>query len=183
MQLLLTLLLAHLFADFPLQSNGLARFKSTHLAGVLLHALIYTIVTALLIERWVTYWPLVIGLGIVHFAIDALKPRLCRGLNAFCAFLFDQSLHLATMIVAAWCAHQCWQPIPAGLIPQDWLLYTLFAALLPALMVGYWVWATSSGRKNVIRHTWLTPLDSRTLVIEQRFGLVLLGVIILVFVR
>ncbi len=183
MQLFLTLLLAHLFADFPLQSNTLVRLKSSHLAGVLLHALIYTIVTALLIDQWLAYWPLVVGIGLTHFAIDATKPLIGTKIDEVRAFLVDQCLHLATMIGATYVAYQWWNPVPLGIVPYHWLPTALFAAFLPALIVGYWVWATSSGCAYVKRNVWLHHFYSRALVIEQRFGLVVLGVIFLIFVR
>jgi hypothetical protein len=183
MQLFLTLLLAHLFADFPLQTNALARFKSNHLAGVLLHAVIYTIVTALLVSQWQAYWPLVVGLGLIHFAIDATKPLIGTKIDEVRAFLVDQCLHLATMIGATYCAYHWWDPTPMGIVPYRWLPAALAAAFLPALMVGYWVWATSSGCAYVRRNAWLHHFYSRALVIEQRFGLVVLGVIFWMFVR
>jgi hypothetical protein len=183
MQLFLTLLLAHLFADFPLQSNGLARLKSNHIAGVLLHALIYTVVTALLIDQWQAYWPLVVGLGLIHFVIDATKPFVSTKMAEVRAFLVDQSLHLATMIGATYFAYQWWNPAPMGIVPYHWLPAALAAAFLPALIVGYWVWATSSGCVYVKRNAWLHHFYSRALVIEQRFGLVVLGVIFWIFVR
>ncbi len=183
MQLFLTLLLAHLFADFPLQSNALARFKSVHIGGVLLHAVIYTIVTALLIDRWQSYWPLVIGLGVVHFAIDAGKSRLCKNVEGICTFLLDQWLHLVTMLLATVLTYGYWHTVPVGIIPAPWLTIALFAAFIPALIVGYWVWATGSGYDYVKRNAWLHQLYGRALVIEQRFGMVVLIVIFWAFVR
>lgn len=50
MNLLMTLLLAHLFADFPLQSNSLARLKETRIMGVFLHVLVHVAVTACLLK-------------------------------------------------------------------------------------------------------------------------------------
>lgn len=182
MNLFFTLLLAHLFADFPLQSNALVRYKSNHIGGVLLHALIYTIVTALLIDRWSPYWPWIIGLGTVHFVIDAVKSWFAPRTEDMCAFLLDQSLHLLTMVIATVFAYSYWSTVPTGIVPATWQPLCLFAAFLPAFMVGYWVWAMSSGYEFVKRKAWLHRIHSYVLVIEQRFGLVVLALIIWAFV-
>ena len=183
MHLFLTLLLAHLFADFPLQSNALIRFKNNHLGGVLLHALIYTIVTAILIDRWTSYWPLIIGLGTVHFAIDTIKSHLSTGTEEIHIFLLDQTIHLVTMFIATLLAHSLWHVVPVGIVPEHWLPVVLFAAFLPAFMVGYWVWATSSGCGCVKGSVWLRQFYGSILVVEQRFGLVVLVIIFWAFVR
>ncbi len=183
MQLFLTLLLAHLFADFPLQSNALVRFKGKHLTGVLLHATIYTTVTASLLGQWLPYWPLVVGLGGIHFAIDAVKSRLASNTEEIRTFLLDQLLHLISLLIATLFTHSYWQIVPAGIVPVCWLPIVLFAAFLPALMVGYWIWATSSGHNYVKDNHWLHQLYGHALAIEQRFGLVLLLLIFVAFIR
>lgn len=183
MNLLLNLLLAHLFADFPLQTDALARYKHKHLMGVLLHVLIYTIVTAFMIAEWREYWPLVICLGILHFVIDAGKPHLCRRIEESKAFVVDQLLHLMTMACGTIAAHWWWQSAPTGRVPAEWLPYALVAASLPALIVAYWIWANSTGYKYLTRYHWLNQFYRRALMIEQRFGLAVMGLTIWLLVR
>ena len=50
MQLFATLLLGHLIADFPLQTDWVVQFKKRHITGLALHASIHVGVTALLIR-------------------------------------------------------------------------------------------------------------------------------------
>ncbi|NJO07801.1 MAG: DUF3307 domain-containing protein, partial [Chloroflexaceae bacterium] len=71
MHLLITLLLAHLFADFPLQTNRLARLKRTSLKGVLIHVLIYMVVTAFSVAiSHLHFWTTGSSVSVaVHFVI------------------------------------------------------------------------------------------------------------------
>lgn len=181
--LFLHLLLAHLFADFPLQTDALARYKKRHLLGVLLHVMIYTFVTAILIADRFHYWPLILGLGVAHFTIDASKRRLYRCHSESVAFVLDQILHLLSMIVAVILAQWWWPQTPMGLVPTEWLPYALFAASLPALIVAYWIWASSAGRQFTGRYQWLNHFYRRALIIEQRFGLAIMCLTFWLLVR
>lgn len=183
MQLFFTLILAHLFADFPLQSNTLARLKKYHLIGVLIHVSIYTAVTALLLERRLQYWPLIVGLGIVHFLIDAAKMRFRRDDDGTVTFLVDQLLHLTSMVVAAYLAQRYWTPAPQGILPTDWLFRALLAAFIPAAMVCCWIWTASSGSAYLHHSQLLRWVNQRILLVEQRLGLVVVGVVILLLAR
>ena len=183
MQLFSTLILAHLLADFPLQSNAIARLKKYHLVGVLIHVAIYTVVTALLLERRLQYWPLIIGLGIAHFLIDAAKMRFSRGDDGTLTFLVDQSLHLASMLVAAYLAQRYWTPAPQGILPTDWLFCALLAAFIPAAMVYCWVWTASSGSAYLHHSPLLRWVNQRMLLVEQRLGLAVVGVVIFLLAR
>jgi len=183
MQLFFTLILAHLFADFPLQSNALAQLKKCHLAGVLIHVAIYTAVTALLLDNRLQYWPLIAGLGLIHFLIDAAKMRFSRGNEGTFAFLLDQLFHLTSMIVATYLAHYFWTPAPQGILPTDWLLRALPAAFIPAAMVCCWIWTTSSGKPYLQQSSLLRWINERMLLMEQRFGLVVIGGVLWLLVR
>ena len=178
MQLLLTLILAHLFADFPLQTNSVARLKARHSFGVLPHVLIYVSVTALLIEKSYLYWPLLLGLGVCHFVIDTLKAHCCTSRHEVCAFWIDQVLHLLTMVAATYLAFQFWTPTPRGIIAEELLPIMLAAAFVPALMVCCWIWTTSKSQEYVNQSVILCWISERMLVVEQRYGLAVIGVVI-----
>lgn len=170
MELLLTLILAHLFADFPLQTNTIARLKSRYTVGVLLHVIIYVIVTGLLLENALQYLPLLLGLGVVHFLIDVTKLRICKDKTTLQAFLVDQIAHFLSMLIATLLAHIIWQPTPSGTLSTDLLHWSLIAAMVPAGLVYYWVWVTNSQH-----HSHRPRLAGRSrdqiLLFEQRFGL------------
>lgn len=178
MNLLMTLLIAHLFADFPLQTNALAKLKDKHFEGVLYHVLIHVAVTSLLINHSQQYWPLILGLGVVHFIVDGLKILLPFK-KGVVYFLADQCVHLISLIVAAYLAQQFWTPAPIGILPDNWLGVVLSGAFIPAAMVLVWVWASTLSQEYVTRSLLLCWTKQRLLLIEQRIGLALISVVFL----
>jgi hypothetical protein len=129
MDLIATLLLAHLIADFPLQVDWLFRLKKRHWAGVLLHSAMHVAVTAMLLRGPLAQWPALIALGAVHYTIDTVKLRLTFRLQSL-GFLLDQLAHvLSLLLVAAWCAGT------RGALPQSILYPTVAYALLPTVLM------------------------------------------------
>lgn len=173
MNLLLTLLLAHLFADFPLQTNRLARLKMNSLKGVLIHVLIYIGVTALLLQQPLQYWPLILGLGGIHFMIDAAKTIYATK-HVVIYFVVDQLLHFISMVIATYLAYQFWPTAPAGVLPAYWLHIALLCAFVPALIVLSWVWANELSDEAVQANGLLQWVKHQALSFEQNVGLVLL---------
>ena len=176
MQLLTTLLLAHLFADFPLQTNGLAKLKKECLAGVFLHVFIYVVITALVIHEPGKYWLLILGLGVMHFLIDALKLYYKQIVEIY-YFVIDQCLHLLSLAIATYFT-LCWYGEP----PQSTLSYVIVliglgCALILAIMVFCWVWVNSLKEEQVQRHLLLRWTKYQMLMLEQRIGLVLIGLV------
>lgn len=178
MHLLMTLLLAHLFADFPLQTNALAKLKDTRFEGVFYHVLVHVAITALLIKDSFQYWPLIVGVGVVHFGIDALKILLPFKKGVL-YFLADQFVHLVSLVIAAYIARQIWTPAPTGILPDSSLAVVLTGALVPAIMVLFWVWTMTLNQEYVTRSSVLCWSKQRLLLVEQRFGLCLISLVFL----
>lgn len=176
--LLLTLFIAHLFADFPLQTNSLAELKERCWQGVLLHVLVHMIVTVLLLGNSWHSWPLIFGLGAAHFVIDALK-LICPGKKGVLYFLVDQLLHFLTIVIAVYVAQHVWHSFPVGILPDQWLFSVLIAALIPALMVLFWVWTNTLNQEYVAQVTLLQWTKQQLLGLEQRIGLAIMGVVFL----
>ena len=174
MHLLTTLLLAHLFADFPLQTNGLAKLKKESLTGVFLHVLVYMTITALFLAHPLHYWALIMGLGIVHFLIDALKTLYKQTFEPY-YFVFDQCLHLVSIAVATLIALRYYRQPPTSIVPFGVVTIALVCALLLALMVFCWVWVNSLTEERVQSHFLLNWAKHQMLELEQRIGLVLIG--------
>jgi Protein of unknown function (DUF3307) len=174
MQLLTTLLLAHLFADFPLQTNGLAKLKKECLFGVFLHVFIYVIITALVIHEPGNYWLLILGLGVMHFLIDALKLYYRQIVETF-YFVIDQCLHLLSLAIATYFTLHWYAEPPQSTLPYAVVLIALGGALILALMVFCWVWVNSLKEEQVQRHLILRWIKYQMLMLEQRIGLVLIG--------
>lgn len=178
MNLLLTLLIAHLFADFPLQTNALARLKEKHWLGVLLHVLVHIAVMALLLDNPFRYWALFLGIGAIHFLIDIIK-LFYPGAKGIAYFLWDQALHVATLWLAANWAQRLWQPAPVGILPDAWLAPLLLGALIPAGMVLLWLWTNSLSQEYRARFYLLDWAKDQLLAVEQRIGLLLLAFVFL----
>lgn len=125
------LMLAHLIADFPLQTNWLYTLKIRSVIGLALHAATHSIVTAMIISNPLNRWPALVMIGLIHFAIDWLKPHWkCPALTGF---LLDQAIHLTFLVVMATIC-----PLQST-IPDTWLYAALAYAILPAALVGLWV--------------------------------------------
>lgn len=97
------LVLAHLVADFPLQSARVYRLKTTNLAGQLPHACIalaaMTLVCYPLAGEW-SFWAFATAVAGLHLLIDAMKVDLGdRGTwgGSLWAFLLDQAMHVAML--------------------------------------------------------------------------------------
>ena len=91
-----TLLLAHLLADYPLQTNWMVQAKRTW-PGLTLHVGIHlAVMLVLTAPSFAQSWPFLLMLAALHFAIDSLKNILaCRRPHWVTGpYLFDQFLHL-----------------------------------------------------------------------------------------
>ncbi len=130
------LYLAHLIADFPLQTNRIYKLKAESNQGILLHVAIHLLVAAVLIEDLLAHWPVFLVLGITHFMIDWTKLKF-PGQRQTPGFLIDQFAHLLTIIVIAF-----WQPHLPTVLPMWLMWWGILLILLPATLVFLWVWAT-----------------------------------------
>lgn len=114
--LLLTLILAHLLADFPLQTGLVFHLKSKHWLGIVLHVTIHMVVTAALLNAWNPIWPFLLVLGTLHFACDWIKLRY-SSLSDATVFLLDQVSHMVILVGLSFV-----MPITPGILPT-WVLY------------------------------------------------------------
>jgi len=178
MDLLITLLIAHLFADFPLQTNALANLKEKHWYGVFLHVLVHVSVMALLISNSQHYWPLIFSLGVAHFLID-LGKLFCPAKKGVRYFLVDQLLHVSSILIATYIAQQVWHPAPTTALPDGWSLLVLSGALVPALMVLIWVWLNTLSQEYIAQFQLLHWTKHRLLTLEQSIGIALIGFVFL----
>jgi hypothetical protein len=136
MDLLASLVLAHLIADFPLQMNWIFRLKHHHWAGVLLHSAIHGLVAAALLQDPLGHWPLLVTLCVAHFAIDWLKLQMSFRVRSL-GFALDQIAHLLTLVLLT-----TW-PSQAGSVLAPSFLYPAVAyAILPTLLMFFSVLTT-----------------------------------------
>jgi hypothetical protein len=135
MELLASLILAHLIADFPLQFNGIYKLKSRHWAGVLLHSGIHGLVAALLLQNPLAHWPPLVTLCVTHFAIDWLKLQISFKVQSL-GFALDQTAHLLTLILLA-----TWPSEVNSILAPSFLYPALAYALVPTLLMFFSVLA------------------------------------------
>lgn len=120
------LLLAHLVADFILQTRWIVDNKHRP-AVLLLHgALVFAATFALLGGSA----GLAAGIALSHLLIDAAKTRLAPA--TLPTFLADQGAHLAVIAAAAWAFPDAlgWTALPPGALPAAILAAGAIAATL-----------------------------------------------------
>src|SRR4029079_4542500 len=108
-----TLFLAHLIADYPLQTNWLGQAKR-HWPGLTIHVAIHLLVLLVICLPYTgLLWPYLLALAATHFAIDAFKNFLARRRPHWVngPYLFDQLLHLISILAISYWANAT---LPAG---------------------------------------------------------------------
>lgn len=97
------LILAHLVADFPLQTDLIYRLKRRYLAGQLPHAIICFVTMALagypLAGHW-SFWCFISLMAGVHLAVDYFKLTFVDRMgprNDLWTFLLDQAIHVSAI--------------------------------------------------------------------------------------
>ncbi|MDR0940382.1 MAG: DUF3307 domain-containing protein [Mediterranea sp.] len=100
--ILLKLLLAHLLADFPLQTDliceGKHRERPARYLFHVLHALIHAGVSYILVGQW-NNWVIPLVLFVTHLTIDIVKLECWK--DSITTFIIDQLLHLG-VIAGLW---------------------------------------------------------------------------------
>jgi hypothetical protein len=123
-----TLLLCHLIADYPLQTDAMVQAKK-RLPGLTIHvgvhlATMLVIVLGTAGAGWRAALPAVLAVTAFHFAIDTWKNVLSKLKPGWVigGYLQDQVLHVASLLlVASWFA-----PADQGsmfVAPSPWIIY------------------------------------------------------------
>ncbi len=136
------LLLAHLVADFPLQSNKIVQMKNQSSKGLIIHVAIHVFVLLLLIKNPLQYWPAILVLAIAHYITDWAKVHHKAKLQTP-GFIADQVIHILTLVILA----QFMPEITAS-IPEWFLAPAIILALIPALLTLIWVIANDISRQD-----------------------------------
>lgn len=152
LETLISLLLAHLLADFPLQTNTIYRLKSRAWWGVALHAAVHAAMALMLTRPPALYWHVYLIIGVVHFVIDWAKLRF-KGAKQWPGFLLDQLAHIATALTVAW----IWPDLGSAL-GGSLLWAAFFIAWIPAVLMFLWIYAgdqANGQRKPDQRVAWM----------------------------
>ena len=112
-RLVLTMVLAHLLGDFPLQTSKMAQRKGQGYGAYFAHGAIHFLVLILCVAAFVGlpllasvwFWILAALYIALHLGIDRAKQGLVRSAklaDSASVFLADQVLHVCTLILLAW---------------------------------------------------------------------------------
>ena len=133
-----TLLLAHLMADYPLQTDRLVVAKK-HLLGLIVHVSIHWAVMMLLFLPVIGFmWPFILIITLLHFGIDAFKNFLSRKRPQWVIgpYTFDQILHLSSLfLISAWIAKT--SELPVWQVTSPWVVYMI------GLLLSTYIWFVS----------------------------------------
>ena len=136
MKLFLTLLLAHLLGDFPLQSSSMVRAKRQGIRSYVEHGAVHLLVLLLCVAAFIGlelltslwFWVAVCLYVALHLGIDRAQQGLVRRAklaDSASVFLLDQAVHVGTIVALAWL-----------LIRQSW-----------KILKSQFSWSTASGER------------------------------------
>lgn len=172
LEVFLTFLLAHLIADFPLQTNKLILMKKKGSFGIFIHVLIHLFVASLLIHNPFANWQLLLLLSCIHWVIDWTK--IAMGSDSLSGFVYDQVAHLISIAIVVGIAFS------VDLVPQVVLSHTVLYpaityALTLAFMVFIWIWANHQSAEVATTRPMVGWAQRRMLGFSQRAGFALVG--------
>lgn len=154
------LVLSHLIADYPLQTDWLVSVKRTWW-GLSLHVGIHLLMLIILTGSALSsLWLYLVGLAAIHYAIDyfknwlsSVRPQWVNG-----PYIFDQLLHLLSLIsVSLWIDNTFdSSTLPPLLFPPAW------TTLLIGLSLSTVVWYIS---ERVLSHA--TPVYQQEIVARR----------------
>lgn len=106
MMIFLFFLLAHLVADFLLQTEQMVEWKRESWYGILLHGIVHFLVSLVLLAVYLPSMGIITALVLVaaaHVLIDWLKIVFEKRAKRYLVpFLLDQAAHIAVLGFAAW---------------------------------------------------------------------------------
>lgn len=101
----LTLLLAHLIADFILQPDWLIAWKMKSWKGVLVHAGIHGFLYLVFLAAFGQEWgilAILVAIAVLHFCMDVIKIQTEKEEGQIVKFfLMDQEVHLLVLLLAS----------------------------------------------------------------------------------
>lgn len=99
MQIIYQLLIAHILADFFLQTDAMNKGKHstgrTRWKHLVLHSMIHALTAYIIVVQW-TWWYIPVVIGISHFLIDTAKCLSKKDTTGM--FVLDQCAHIVVII-------------------------------------------------------------------------------------
>jgi hypothetical protein len=122
------LLLAHLIADYPLQSDWMVQAKKTRI-GLTLHVAVHLATLLIVLNgflrlEWRVTVPTVLAVAILHFGIDTWKNIFARRWPRWVigGYLQDQALHVASLLLVAY-GQAGWDGGSPFAVNTPWIIY------------------------------------------------------------
>lgn len=169
---LMTLFLAHLVADFPLQTNYLFQVKRNSTAGLLLHGGIHALTAFLLTGlRWDLWYVWLFLLG-SHTLIDWAKLNYKSSIQ-WRSFLLDQFIHFLVLIMIA-----LWQPELTSVLPAELLTICFLLAWIPAILMFLWIYSGDVSWTNTDPPTWVVWMQKNMLKTSRLSGYPILAIVL-----
>ena len=110
------LIIAHLLADFILQSNRLVAWKMKQFVGVIVHVCIFAAVALIILFPYLTHWQtwaVIGGISFVHLIIDQTKINIALRYDKYALpFIADQALHFLSLVLGGYYLNQLTFEIP-----------------------------------------------------------------------
>jgi len=133
-----TLWLAHLTADYPLQTDRMVLAKK-HWPGLIVHVSIHWVVMMLFFLPVIgVMWPFIILVALIHFCIDAFKNFLGikRPQWVIGSYVLDQTLHMISLILVMTGVAKAAE-VPVWPVGSPWVIYII------GLLLATYVWFVS----------------------------------------
>lgn len=136
------LIIAHLLADFILQSNRLVALKTKQFRGVVVHVCIFSVVALLILFPYLVHWEAwaIIGaISVFHLIVDQAKINIALRRDAYVLpFITDQALHFLSLIVGGHYLNTLPYTLPNNFFFNE--IYTniiVIVIILALIFVGY----------------------------------------------
>lgn len=172
-----TLLLGHLVADFPLQTNRLFQLKAKTIWGLLAHVAVHVGLTALLLQAPLRDWGVLLFLGSTHLAIDWIKLRWPTTRQAP-SFLVDQVAHVVVLGLITLA-----RPDLAVVTLPGWLLgLGLLGVFVTAALMFLWVLANDLRETVPAGSPRVEWAQQSMFVMSQRIGRVVVASLVLAWI-
>lgn len=173
LNLYITLVIAHILADFPLQVGSIYELKVRSNWGLALHVGIHLMVMMMLIESPLQWWLALVLLGGIHFFIDWAKLRFPIKPQVL-GFVVDQFWH-ALSLVPLTLLFPSMQPA----IPEQYLYLDLGLALISPLLLTFWTYTWDL--KNQFHDARTSSIvewgNKNLLLISQVIGFIIVAIV------
>lgn len=136
-QLLVSLLLAHIVGDFVLQPDAWVKDKESKKIKsgyLLLHVLLHLVLMIVFTGFQFKYWLGFLVITVVHYILDLIKLYKDKKKRIF-TFILDQILHIVVILLVVWAYY------PAFRLPWEVLGSTRFQLLVGAVLAATFVTA------------------------------------------